>query len=110
MRHIAFVAMLTVTTGPQVCLADGLDVNSARNALATCVQTSVKQLLAKPGLTPIGLAAFVGLNCASARDAYQQSLEHAGVAEVPKLMQQVDTRIVAFVVRAASANVTAASP
>ena len=85
MRHIAFVAMLTVTTGPQVCLADGLDVNSARSALATCVQTSVKQLLAKPGLTPIGLAAFVGLNCASARDAYQQSLEHAGVAEVPKL-------------------------
>jgi hypothetical protein len=74
-------------------------VVAARIALAACARDNMKRFREDRDLTPSGLAYFVGLTCTTAREDYRHTLENAGVADVPTLMREIDTRIVAFIVQ-----------
>lgn len=77
-------------------LASSQKVAAAREAFATCARTNLKTLEKVDGVTAAGLAFFVGLSCAKARDDYRAALTEAGANNVDRMMQSIDARIIDF--------------
>ena len=77
-------------------------VVGARAEFLTCVKSRTAKYQTLPSLAPQGVAFLVGVSCAPYREAYRQALADARLPDVPKLLEHIDSEVVAYVVMQAS--------
>jgi hypothetical protein len=100
MRWSALIVSVVVLLSGSDATADDTSkaaVVANREALTVCVRQNLKTFRALGSLTPSGVAYFVGLTCSVKREDYRHALELDGTQDVPDLMRQIDTRILAFI-------------
>lgn len=96
-RLAIVAAVLLVPSWARAELTSSPKVAAAREAFAACARANLKTLETVDGAMVAGLAFFVGLSCASAREDYRAALKEAGANDVDRMMQAIDARTIDFI-------------
>lgn len=73
-------------------------VPDARDVFAKCIDTMITKYKAVPGLTPAGIAYFVGIACASSRQGYYDALSANGY-DADYVLRQTDATAAIMIMR-----------
>lgn len=74
-------------------------VSESRHALAECINTVFLKLAEINGLTPVGVAYFVGLGCGEKREAYASALRESNIPNSAEYIEKIDAIVVHAVLR-----------
>ena len=74
-------------------------IPEARYAFVECINTVFPKLADIPGLTPVGVAYFVGLSCSEKREAYVNALKESSNSNTAGYIEKIDFIVVTEVLK-----------
>lgn len=99
MVALGWIACIAVT-GIRTASAASPELTVSRDAFTACARNSLDAYEKVAGVTPTGLALFVGLSCAKAREDYRRALTTSGADNIERIMQVIDARMIDFILSA----------